>query len=373
MRNIAPFDPTSADSGSFDPGIANPCGLIYLFNESPIGLSLTFPDRSTATLPPYFFRFYRPKQPGIIQWSMLYSIPTTSTSNSVYGESYESNELDGLPLVQGPLNRQTNVGNSVPVGTSATAITNTGNSPQTSIITAQPSDAASATWSADNSGNLAVKSDNAGVLSTLLQLIAGASPAVKLAAAAILTEVLGNLQVDGTLSVNGTTMLTGTVTATNSSNAVAASVLRGTANLPNGRLGANSDGDILDANSSTATYLKSRGSGGIIFLQIPNGNTIAAFQDSQSSAASTDGLGSLTVPKLFFNIGAIKDINNGLVTTAGTVTINHGLSGSPAAVLSDCSTNGSTATTGASNYTSTQFTFQNGSGISLTFRWFAYR
>lgn len=214
MRTIKSFDPTATTSGTFDPGIANPCGILYLFNESPIGLLLTFPDGSTATLPPYFFRFYYVSQPGLVQWGTLYNIPTTGLTSSVYGESYESNESGSIALTHGPLNRQTNIGNSVPVGTSATSIANSGNPPGTSIITAQPSDAASATWTADNSGNLTIKSDNVGTLSTLLQLIAGASPAVKLAAATIATEILGALNVDGALTVTGVSNLNGGVFTT---------------------------------------------------------------------------------------------------------------------------------------------------------------
>jgi hypothetical protein len=115
------------------------------------------------------------------------------------------------------------------------AISNTGNPPLTNFIFAQPTDVTSPTWNGDTSGNLTIKSDNAGTLVTLLQLIAGSSPSVKLAAASIICEILGSLQVDGqiTLGTNG--------------------IIGGTNTL----IGKTTSGDILDAGSTSDTYLKS--------------------------------------------------------------------------------------------------------------------
>lgn len=89
-------------------------------------------------------------------------------------------------------------------------LTNAGNNPLTQVITMQPSDAATPTFSADNSGNFFIKGDNAGVLTTLIQLIAGSSPAVKLAAAGLIAEVLGGLKVDQTFECVGTANLADT-------------------------------------------------------------------------------------------------------------------------------------------------------------------
>lgn len=96
------------------------------------------------------------------------------------------------------LPRLTNIGNPVNANvTNANALINTGNSNPQNIITVQPSDAASPTWLADSAGNLIIKSDVAGALKTLLQLISGANPQVLLSATGLLTEILGNLKVDG--------------------------------------------------------------------------------------------------------------------------------------------------------------------------------
>jgi hypothetical protein len=93
------------------------------------------------------------------------------------------------------------------------------------------------------------------------------------------------------------------------------------------------------------------------------------------STGITLGGGALSTPGngVNFNVGRIKDINNGTVTTSGSVTVNHGLSGLPGAVVVTPTTSGSTATNAAYSYTSTQFTLLNGSGVSMAFRWLAYR
>lgn len=121
---------------------------------------------------------------SFLQYDMV-GIGDTSFNASVY------------PLT---LPRLTNIGNSVPLTTSTSQLINNGSAPLSNIITVQPSDVATPTWLADNSGNFTVKGDNAGTLTTLLQLIAGASPTVKLAAASILVEVLGGLQIDGSIT-----------------------------------------------------------------------------------------------------------------------------------------------------------------------------
>lgn len=115
------------------------------------------------------------------------------------------------------LSRMTSTPNTVSTNAMtvlANAISNLSSAPGTNIIAVQPSDAASETIQADNSGNFTVKGDNAGTLTTLLQLIAGASPGVKLAAAAVLTEILGNLKVDGTLESTGAATLDSTLAVT---------------------------------------------------------------------------------------------------------------------------------------------------------------
>lgn len=137
MKMIQSFDPSAAASGTFDPQIANPCGHIYLFNESAQGLQLSFSDGSNASLPPYYFRSYYVAKPGIITWTQLYTIQSGGSPLSVVvGEAYESQEARNVKFTEGPLGRQTSIGNSIPLSTSSSSIANDGNAANTQIIEA---------------------------------------------------------------------------------------------------------------------------------------------------------------------------------------------------------------------------------------------
>lgn len=112
-------------------------------------------------------------------------------SEYLFGES--------LPIGHWPVSIPFQTVNASTNVTTAQHVKDTVDPPLTPVISMQPTDVAgnNLTVLIDNSGNATFKSDNAGTLTTLLQLIAGASPAVKLAAATIVTEILGSLRVDG--------------------------------------------------------------------------------------------------------------------------------------------------------------------------------
>ncbi len=95
--------------------------------------------------------------------------------------------------------------------TATATIDNEGNAPFSDWMKVIPTDTASQTnpdtFYANNSGTFIIHSDNQGVLTTLIQLIAGQTnnsipPQVILAAAATVTEVLGNLQCDAYIQAN---------------------------------------------------------------------------------------------------------------------------------------------------------------------------
>jgi len=130
----------------------------------------------------------------------------------------------------------------------------------------------------------------------------------------------------------------------------------GQLNLANGILNL-AGNDILDASGVNTSLIST--SGHNIQFQIPKGNVLATID---STGINSLGIG------VNFNIGRIKDINNG---SALSGTINHGLSGTPAAVVDTCNSSSSSATVGASNYTTTQFTLTIGGGLNG--RWVAYR
>lgn len=375
MQIVTTFDPSASTTGTFNLVLPGNRGKVLVYNESNINLTLTFSNQDTTYIPAWMAMVYcvHDLPSPVVTWTQLQQLAAASSPISqVVIETYDPGEaLAGV--YPAALVRQTNIGNAVNTvsGTSA-SIQNDGNTGGTTIIESTPSGAGASTWQADNSGNLTVKGNNAGTLTALLQLIAGASPAVKIAAASIVAEVLGGLKVDGTfesagaatcdstLAVTGTSTFTGAITGTNTSNALVSSILRGTTNLPLGTLGISASADIIDA-SGDNTYVKSRNLGNII-MQAPNGTSTWQFDNSGANFSCVGGGG------INFNIGRIKDINNG---SALSGTINHGLSGTPGAVLATCNSSGSSATVGASNYTSTQFTLTIGGGLNG--RWVAYR
>jgi hypothetical protein len=268
--------------------------------------------------------------------------------------------------------------------TSTNAILNSGNPGGTSIISAQPSDAAAATWAADNSGNLTVKGDNGtGTLTTLIQLIAGASPAVKLAAATVLVEALGALQVDSTLTVQGNTTLQGNATiqgsggvtstsgayyGTDPSNTIIqSSGTSGTGNtriqntdhisvqVPGGSevigvtssqvtvqqsiifkglLGVSASGDVIDASTGADTYIKCR-SGGNINFQSPNGTTVAHFDTSGQLNVSH------SIILVSGSLGQLKNFSG-----TGSATVATGITNPTSICFDPCTASGSSQTLG---------------------------
>ena len=198
MRIVETFNPATSTSNTFNAGFSGGTGKLVIYNESNINLQLSWGSFSTYC-PAWTAMLYCITTNSVnITWTAQSQLSSNNAPISqVIVEAYDTNEpvLGTYPQA---LMRQTNIGNAINVGAAATNIQNDGNAPGTQIIEATPSDTSSvSTWLADTSGNLTIKSDNAGVLTTLLQLIGGASPAVKLAAAGLLTELLGPLQVDG--------------------------------------------------------------------------------------------------------------------------------------------------------------------------------
>lgn len=197
-------------SGSLDlTPIAGPAGISYatfgqsvlrLHNESNCGLQCTLPvSAQSFYLPAGGWQDAYPKAgDNELDYEVLYTLSGPGVTLLLATYYYPGEAVPAL----------TQLGNS-PIGggnvqTNFSQLTNTGNNPGSSVINVQPNDASAPTITATNSGNFVVSGDNAGVLTTLLQLIPGASPAVKLAAASVLTSVLGNLQINGMLFVGDT-------------------------------------------------------------------------------------------------------------------------------------------------------------------------
>lgn len=180
---------------------------IVIYNESPSYLSVTFVGCGQHSYPAFVGDIFQARD-GFNGTIQITSTPYLTTSgqapaNIIFILTYGSTDALSTAILKSgstsfpiSLNRLSNIGNSLNVGTSANSIVNDGNPVGTQLIESTPTGAAGSTWLADNTGNLTIKSDNAGVLTTLLQLVAGASPAVNIAASSILTHILGSLQVD---------------------------------------------------------------------------------------------------------------------------------------------------------------------------------
>lgn len=203
---ITSFDPTNASLldgrgiGIIKTNGINQNEQLVLYNSSLVCFQLTFKDETTDIMPPSWAKSFKKGGPiSNIQYTPLFTLPAQAGAQPVslcYGSVYEAGEQ--VADLNAPLQYVYNIGNSVNTNVNSSTLVNTGNPPLTpNVVNIQPSDVTSGhTLNVDNSGNFSDYSDNGGVLTSLLQLIAGASPKVLIAASNILTNVLGTLQVD---------------------------------------------------------------------------------------------------------------------------------------------------------------------------------
>jgi hypothetical protein len=294
MRTITPFDPSATPDGTIQTNLANSCSVLYLINESNIGIKLLFADGSTGVVPAWFTRAFRLTTPNAyIQWQQLYTVNGLSPINpQVYGEGYEPNEVDWRQLATGPLTRQINIGNSVPVSGSSSSVVNDGNAANTVVVEATQSGASGSNVLIENDGTVMFREGTVTLLD-LLKLIPGATIAVLLGSASRAVQSVGDFLVNtGKIGVAAAGDL---IDASSSSTTNIKTRAAGTVNLqpngvtqaavsssglilPAGQIGVSSAGDTLDASSSSTTNLKTRAAG-TINLQ-PAGTTQAAVSSS---------------------------------------------------------------------------------------------
>ena len=359
------------------------CVGFEIINDSPLAFNLGLPNGNANYMAPQTTKFfigpnYRAGTITINPISVLSSVPAGLSSNVIivgFNEgddlpSYGATDIGKLVYVAGTVNVPT-----------PPAVKNDGNAPGTQFIEATPSDAASSTVSIGNDGSVTIKGDNAGVLTTLLQLIAGASPAVKLAAAAVLTEALGNMKVDGTLESVGAATMDGTLTVQGAStfnNGVAGDSVAvdatGNVNVghsnPSGANNVNVNGNVrvnqflsfFDNGGTARAFATNLGAtnDNTIFTNANHGILhIMNSAETQDIATFSDTGGiALLLGTLSFLHGSISRIAFGFsaVTNAGTA-IAHNLGAVPDAVFICPSASGITfwVDTGAS-FTSTSMT-----------------
>ena len=311
---------------------------MVIFNESPYFINVQLDASNSVSLPAYTADIV-PVSSGfsgnmsitpLTYLTAQGQAPATSVFISTYGGNDPLTRLlfsgmpTGYPIA---LARLSNIGNSLNVSTSATSLVNDNNPLATQIIESTPSGAPGSTIVVTNSGDVTIKGDVAGVLTTLLQIIS-ASSTVNISATGKQTNVNGNLTVAQNFLVT------------------------------NGKVGMSGAGDFIDASSGTDAYFKCPGTNATVHLRDNSGTEYCTF--TPAGVNPQNGIN--------FTVGRIKEINSGSNVSG---TINHGLSGVPTAVLVTCNTSLSSATVGASNYTSTQFRLDVGGGLNG--RWVAYR
>lgn len=220
MRTITPFDPSASMNGTINAQVVNQCAKVLLYNESNIGLLLTFSNGDTAMLPAWWARSYVIPRTGTaaISWQQQYILQSSSSPISlVLGEAFEA--VENAPDINVSLSRQTNVGNSVQQvsNTVVSQVVNDGNATQ-NVIEATVLGSSGSNVVIVNDGTVTIKEFASSVLTALLQIIPGAATPLKLAAAGRVMEVLGQMLVDqaatftGSATFNGAAQFNGTFT-----------------------------------------------------------------------------------------------------------------------------------------------------------------
>lgn len=215
------------------------------------------------------------------------------------------------------LPRNTNVGNTIPLSSSATSITNTGNVAGTAIINAQ--------------------------------VLADGSNAVLITNDAQVT--LGDATHNAVITVIGKSSFDNGAFKTDGSGNITAQDI-----LFDGHLGVSANADTIDANSATATYIKARNNG-VINFQTPNGTTRAHI-DSSGIHLDSGTINFLT--------GTMSRQNGSISSCGSGTTISHGIGASPATIVAvpNIAQPGS-ATAGVGNIGSTTFQATIGAGTQL--------
>lgn len=197
------FDPSTTASGTFNTNLPVN-GKFVVFNESNIGLTLTFDDGSTQYSPAGIAMIFEQPTPSPnVSWTQKSVLSGSTPLSKVTIECYQPSE----PIIGVyPMNveHQTFVGNTVTTSQGSTlSIVNDGNASGTQLIESTASGSPGSNIIAQVQGLIEVLQWANGSLTQIFKTDPGASSVVKLGNTGLLTEVLGNLQVDQALSTSG--------------------------------------------------------------------------------------------------------------------------------------------------------------------------
>lgn len=136
MSNIVTiFNPATSQETSFTAPQAAANGALVFFNESNISLDLTFANGDTMYLPAWYHRHKCGASGSVtIQWDVHQTLSSSSPPISeIIVEAFRQGEA--FPA-DGPLVRQSNIGNQLPLSSSTQAVINDGNAANTTILEA---------------------------------------------------------------------------------------------------------------------------------------------------------------------------------------------------------------------------------------------
>jgi len=327
MQVLASFDPGGAANGNIDVSAADSGCKILLYNLSLVAIKLNFEDGSTAILHAGEANYFElDGSTPTIEWSQYSVLNAAVGPISVCTvQLYRPHEtIDGTYPFS--LIYLLNLGNAVPLATSATSVANTGNAANTAIVAstvagdgnnavnitndaqvtlgdAMHSAVISVTGTLGVTGNI-----NAGTLGVTGNINAGAQIVMENGVMLVWednTDVPQNcMQVSNgnavqILGIPGTELMQ----FLSSAGSVKAVIDTSTGNilLSGGKIGKSSAGDILDANDGSNIYIKANG-GNIIF-QSPNGTSVANI-DVANNALSLVGQGGSLKNVISANHGA---------------------------------------------------------------------
>ena len=400
-RLVATIDLTAASvgkQGTFATQTPNACSALYVMNESACFLQLDLGSNGQPIVQPWRNRLFQlPQAIQNAQWTIIAVLQSGgSPASAVYVEAFAPNETPPAGTLDGPVFRQSNIGNSVPVGTSATSITNDGNAVGTVVVEATPTGAGGSQAKLTNDGDFLCGGglfhiSNAGVVTAIP---AGAIPQTAIGAG-YPAGSLGAGTLPAGVAVPETNVGAGYPAANVGAGTLAANVHQTSINSDGGKVTTDGAGTFTgvslqstggisalapaagayDAlklgNSHDATYAglagyadptygagaglyvwDAKNAGYILSAATKNGITFGGKITSDGGRFATDGLGNLNArritPAYGGSLAGASPING-----SGSATVNHGLSATPDAAVVNTANGSNSTTFGSGSYTAT--------------------
>jgi len=194
MRKISSFDPSLSSNGVIHTYGVNKNEQLVLYNDSPIGLELTFNDNSIIPIPAGWAKdvILRKIPMGDIGWSQQYVLNVTGYPTSiVYGEIREDTEH--VNSVNQSIPRSTVVGNPGGLNVSTQTLFNNGGVAPTQIISVGVLNEGTATYTAYNDGTIEIFLRTASNTYTQVMRFNIAEPYAQIGAQAHDLELWGHL------------------------------------------------------------------------------------------------------------------------------------------------------------------------------------